>query len=68
MSGVIREADAIVTENVNRTASTSEQISENINKTSRVIVNISENGEEVASSLAEQVIVLKQLIGRLQGS
>lgn len=62
---------AAVTENVNQTAATSGQISQNINKTSKVIVTLSENGEEVqeaASSLAEQVIVLKQLIGRLQGS
>jgi len=53
------------------TASTSEYVTENINKTSKIIVTLAESGDEVkeaASSLEEQVIVLKQLIGRLQGS
>lgn len=69
---IVQAAEGIaeVTENVRRAESMSLKIAENINSTSGVVVKLSESGQEVkeaASGLAEEVVVLKQLIGRLQG-
>jgi len=55
----------------NRNSYTSEHIAKNIYKTSKIIVTLSKSGDKVkeaASSLEEQVIVLKQFIGLLQGN